>query len=67
MKNALSEKLLDINFDCKLKFNKRIEDVCQKVSQKLNALARLAPNMGTTTKNIHLRMHFSSHNLIIVH
>ena len=29
--DSLSEKLLDITFDCKLKFNKQIEDICQKV------------------------------------
>ena len=30
--NSLSEKLLGITFDCKLKFNKQIEDICQKAS-----------------------------------
>ena len=44
--NSLSEKLLGITFDCELKFNKHI-DICQKASQKLSALARLAPYMGT--------------------
>ena len=28
--NLLSEKLLSITFDCKLKLNKNIEDICQK-------------------------------------
>ena len=50
--NSLSEKILGITFDCKLKFNKRIEDICQKISKKLNALARLAPYMETTKKRI---------------
>ena len=45
LNNSLSEKLLGIIFDCKSKFNKHIEDCCQKASQKLNALARLAPYM----------------------
>ena len=31
--NSLSEKLLGITFDCKLKFNKHIEDICQKASR----------------------------------
>ena len=35
--NSLSEKLLGITFGCKLKFNKHIEDIFQKASQKLNA------------------------------
>ena len=51
--NSLNEKLLGITFDCKLKFNKHIQDICQKASQKLNTLARLAPYMGTT-KNVFL-------------
>ena len=50
--NSLSEKLLGIFFDCKLKFNKRIEDICQKASRKFNAFARLAPYMETTKKRI---------------
>ena len=37
--NSLIEKLLGINFDYKLKFNKPIEDICQKASLKINALA----------------------------
>ena len=28
--NSLSKKLLSINFDCKLKFNKHIENIYQK-------------------------------------
>ena len=51
--NSLSEKLLVIAFDCKLKSNKHIEDICQKASQKLNALARLAPYTGAN-KNVFL-------------
>ena len=36
--NSLSEKLLGITFGCKFQFNIHIEDIFQKVSQKLNAL-----------------------------
>ena len=64
--NSLSKKLLGITFDCKLKFNKHIEDICQTASQKKNALARFAPFMGTTKKRILMTV-FSSHNLIIAH
>ena len=60
MNNSLSEKLLGITFDCKLKFNKHIEDICQKASQKINALARLAPYMGTTKKRIIMNTFFKS-------
>ena len=50
--NSLSEKLLVVTFDCKVIFNKHIEDTKQKASQKLIALARLATYMGTTKKRI---------------
>ena len=46
--------------DCKLKFNKYIEDICQKTSQKLNALARLAPYIGTTKERILMNVFFKS-------
>ena len=58
--NSLSEKLLGITFDYKLKFNKHIEDICQKASQKINALARIAPYMETTKKSITMNRFFKS-------
>ena len=58
--NSLSEKLLGITFDYKLKFNKHIEDICQKASQKINALARIAPYMETTKKRITMNRFFKS-------
>ena len=45
--NSLSERIIGITFDCNLKFNKHVKDICQKSSHKLNALTRLAPYMGT--------------------
>ena len=62
--NSLCEKLLGITFDCKIKFNKHIEDVRQKSSQKLNAFARTY--MGTTKKLILMNALFKS-QLNIVH
>ena len=56
--NSLSEKLLGITFDYKLKFNKNIENICHKTSQKLNPFARLAPYMGTTKKRILMNAFF---------
>ena len=58
--NSLSEKLLGITFDYKLKFNKHIQDICQKASQKIKALARIAPYMGTTKKRITMNTFFKS-------
>ena len=53
--NTLSEKLISITFDCKLKPNKRMDDICQKT--------KLAPYIRAT-KN---RMCFSSHDSVIAH
>ena len=64
--SSLSEKVLGTTFDYKLKCKKNIKDKCQKASQKLNALARLARYMRTT-KNVFLLMLAPSHNLIISH
>ena len=58
--NSLSEKVLGITIDCKLKFNKHIQDICQKASQKLNVLARLAPYMRATKKNVLINAFFKS-------
>ena len=58
--NSVSEKLLGITFDCKFNFNKHIEYIWQKASQKLNALARLATCMGTTKKRILINAFFES-------
>ena len=58
--NSLSEKLLGITFNFKLKLNKQIEDICQKALQKLNALARLPPYVGTTKKRILIDSFFKS-------
>ena len=58
--NSLSKKLLGKTFDCTIKSNKHIEDICKKASQKINALARLAPYMGTTKKRIIMNTFFKS-------
>ena len=49
--NSLSENLLSITFDFKLRFNKHIKDICRKASQKLNALASLALRAGEVSEN----------------
>ena len=58
LNSSLSEKLLGITFDCKLKFNKHMEDIWKKASQKLNALGRLAPYVRTTKKRILIKAFF---------
>ena len=60
--NSLSEKLLGTTFDCKVKFNKRIKDICQKPKSiaEVARLARLALYMGTTKKRILINAFFKS-------
>ena len=45
-----SQKLLGRVFGNKLKFDKDIENICQKANRKLNALARVTNYMELTKK-----------------
>ena len=46
IKNSESEKLLGVTIDYKLNFEKHLSKVCDKASQKLNALARISSYMN---------------------
>ena len=48
--NESSHKLLGINIDNKLSFDKHITELCNKASQKLHALARIASYMQERQK-----------------
>ena len=41
IKNSESEKLLGVTIDYKLNFEKHLSKICDKASQKFNALARI--------------------------
>ena len=45
IKCSQSEKNSGIILDNKLKFDKHVENICQKASRKLNALARVTNHM----------------------
>ena len=60
IKNSLSEKLLGITFDCKLKFSNHVEDICKKATRKLNALSRIVPYMGISIRKILMNAFFRS-------
>ena len=60
------KKMLGINFDYKLKLTNYIDDMCKKVSRKLNALARIAPYMGIRKRRTLMNV-FLSHSLIFTH
>ena len=42
IKGSMSEKLLGVNIDNNLKFDKHVSILCNKASQKLHALARIS-------------------------
>ena len=60
IKNSSCEKMLDINFDYKLKFTNHIEKICKKASRKLNALARIALYMGIRKRRTLMNTFFKS-------
>ena len=60
IKNYFSEKLLGIDFDCKLKFSNHIEDICKKATRKLNALSRIVPYMDIPRRKILMNALFRS-------
>ena len=55
-----SQKLLGIVFDNKLKFDKYIENICQKVNRKLNELARVANYMELPKRCILMNAFFKA-------
>ena len=50
IKTTNSIKLLDINIDNQLRFNKHISIQCSKAAMQLNALSRLQKYMGKSEK-----------------
>ena len=44
IKNCSGEKLLSINFDYKLNFEKHVESICQNASRKVNSPTRPVPD-----------------------
>ena len=60
IENSQSEKLLGITFDSSLSFNLHLEEMCKRASQKLNAIARLIPNMSITKRKRTVNAFFNS-------
>ena len=56
IKCSKSKKLLGIVLDNKLKFDKHVENICQKASKKLNALARVTNYMELPKRRILINM-----------
>ena len=58
--NSKCEKLLGINFDHNLNFDKHLSELCKKVSRKINALSRITPYMNVSKKRILMNAFFKS-------
>ena len=52
---------LGITIDKDLKFGDHVNSICKKAFQKLNALARLAPNMNVEKRRIKMKAFIESH------
>ena len=52
VKSSNYEKLLGIQIDKKLTFNKHVGGLCKKASQKMHALARITPYMSIKKNNV---------------
>ena len=49
-KNSNEEEILGITIDRKLTIHEHIKKMCRKTGQKLNALPRLSPYLGTNKR-----------------
>ena len=58
--SSTSKKLLGVTIDNKLKFDKHVENICQKASRKLNAPARLVDYMDLSKRRILMNAFFNA-------
>ena len=58
--NTSYEKLLGINIDSELKFDKHVSEICDKVSQKINALSRISNYMSLPKRRIVMKTFIES-------
>ena len=60
IKNSKCEKLLGVQFDNKLTFEKHITGICRKAKRKIYALARIAPYMDLSKRGMVMNAFFNS-------
>ena len=53
IKNSVSEKLLGVNIDSKLKFDCHVNHLCNKANKKLRGLAKVTPYDSRRKENRH--------------
>ena len=66
IKSFTSKKLLGVTIDNKLKFDKHVENICQKANKKLNALARLVNYMDLPKRHILMNSFFNAQLNIVL-
>ena len=60
IRNPNSKKLVGVNFNSKLKFEKHFITIYQRANRKLNALARLTPYMELGKRRMLMNAFFNS-------
>ena len=60
IESSEQQKLLGVLIDNKLTFDKHINNLCPKASQKLNALCRVSSFMSTNKKRLVMKAFISS-------
>ena len=60
IQSSTSKKLLGVTIGNKLKFDKHVENICQKLSRKLNVLARLVNYMDLPRRRILMNAFFNA-------
>ena len=60
IENSKCEKLLGVKLDWQLHFDEHFSDVCKRASEKLNALARIAPFIRLSKRRMLINAFFYS-------
>ena len=60
LENSDSQKLLGVTIDRKLNFNEYLTNLCDKVSKKIQSLARIFPYIPQTQKHLLKNAYFMS-------
>ena len=60
IKNSDYERLLGVDIDCKLSFENRINQICNKVRAKIKPLARIAPFLNKRKRKLLMNTFFKS-------
>ena len=61
IENSKYEKLLGVNIDSKLSFEKHLNIICSKARAKINALGKAAPFMNIEKRRTIMNAFFNSH------